>query len=73
MHDLGNLLLLPTKINSGVKNSEFADKKKEFKSGSYSAIEVATPNEEWTPERIVKRTEKLFAFMQNRWNIEFTD
>lgn len=73
LHNMGNLLLLSRAMNSKLKNREFATKKKEFKSGSYSAIEVATPNEEWTPERIVNRTEKLFAFMQNRWNIKFTN
>ena len=69
LHDLGNLLLLSHKKNAKLQNSPFAQKKEKFRNGSYSAIEVAE-NDDWSPETISVRREKMLDFLWKRWNIK---
>ncbi|RCW52064.1 DUF262 domain-containing protein [Paenibacillus prosopidis] len=78
LHSLGNLLALSRSKNSSLKNSCFTDKKvqsdgnKGYFNGSYSEIEVAQ-NEDWGPEEIYKRGQKMLAFMSQRWNLNLNE
>jgi hypothetical protein len=79
---LGNLLPLSQSINSSIQNDCFNDKKnpkyndkKEkirqgYSDGSHSEIEVSV-YDEWTPETILERGNKLLEFMEERWNLKF--
>ncbi len=68
LHDWGNLLLLSREINSKLKNSSFGKKKTEFKSNSYSAIEVAG-YDDWTHESVEGRKKKMLEFLKKRWRL----
>jgi uncharacterized protein with ParB-like and HNH nuclease domain len=67
LHDLGNLLLLSRRVNSELQNKCFNDKKERFSKNSYSAIAVSK-FEDWTPETIQKRKEKMLTFLDERWD-----
>ena len=73
VHDIGNLLLLDHKKNASLSNKPFLEKRDHekygYRSGSYSAIEVAKENE-WTPRSVDDRSERLLNFMWERWEIE---
>ncbi|KFI48408.1 DUF262 domain-containing protein [Bifidobacterium boum] len=76
---LGNLLLLSRSINSALQNDSFEDKKhskttgrRGYENGSHSEIEVSKL-QDWTAFEIYSRTEKLLAFMQERWNLQFDE
>ncbi len=83
-NSLGNLLLLSLAINSSLQNDSFADKKKPkynregkklrngYSDGSHSEIAVADC-EDWGPNEIRKRGIKLIKFMEERWNICFSN
>ena len=79
LHSIGNLLLLSRSKNSELQNYDFPFKKKHinkqgnntgFFNGSYSEIKVSE-QENWTAEAIKERSEKMLAFMDKRWNIDF--
>lgn len=84
MGSLGNLLPLSSSINSSLQNDSFPAKKdlktgangkvirNGYANGSYSELEVASL-EDWTAEEIRNRGLKLFAFMEERWNINIED
>jgi len=72
LHSLGNLLLLSISKNASLGNNCFQDKKKRYKNGSYSEIEVAQ-YEGWTPKEIYKRGMKLLNFLSDRWDIEINE
>ena len=76
VHDLGNLLLMAHKKNIRLSNKSFVEKCNHetsgYKSGSYSAIEVAS-NKDWTPDSVCKRRDLLLNFMWERWNMEDKD
>ena len=79
---LGNLLPLSQSINSSLQNDCFSDKKKPkynerkdklrqgYSDGSHSEIEVSA-YDEWNPDNILDRGNKLLEFMENRWNLKF--
>ncbi|MCX7166591.1 MAG: DUF262 domain-containing HNH endonuclease family protein [Rhodocyclales bacterium] len=81
---LGNLLLLSMSINSSLQNDAFLEKKKPkfdasgtkvrsgYSDGSHSEIEVAA-NEDWGPEQIRTRGERLLRFMETRWEFSLSD
>ncbi len=76
---LGNLLPLSRSINSALQNDSFEDKKhsrkacrRGYEDGSHSEIEVSKVRD-WTASEIYSRTKKLLAFMQERWNLKFTE
>lgn len=81
---LGNLLPLSQSINSSLQNDCFIDKKQPkfnerknklrqgYSDGSHSEIEVSA-YDEWTPESILERGNKLLEFMENRWDLKFED
>ena len=81
LNSLGNLLLLSRSKNSKLQNYDFEDKKcmkdkngKEigYFNGSYSEIEVSKCPE-WTAKEIKERGVRMLEFMENRWNISFSD
>ncbi|MCT3918311.1 DUF262 domain-containing protein [Elizabethkingia anophelis] len=79
---LGNLLPLSQSINSSLQNDCFDDKKNAqyndanekirqgYSDGSHSEIEVSG-YEEWNPESILDRGNKLLKFMEKRWDLKF--
>ncbi len=76
---LGNLLPLSQSVNSGLQNDSFEDKKhpqstgrRGYQDGSHSEIEVSKETD-WDANRIYDRSVKLLQFMEQRWNIHFTD
>ncbi len=76
---IGNLLPLSQSINSSLQNDSFEKKKtssnnkrRGYKNGSYSEIEVARESD-WTAQHILERGLALLAFMENRWTIKLTD
>lgn len=83
-NSLGNLLLLSSAINSSLQNDAFAEKKKPkynpdgtklrngYADGSHSEIEVSHCDD-WGPDEIRERGDRLLRFMQKRWDIRFAD
>jgi len=81
---LGNLLLLSMSINSSLQNDSFANKKNAkynsngekirngYSDGCHSEIEVHL-HDAWGPEQIQKRGLKLLRFLENRWDIRFSN
>lgn len=76
---LGNLLPLSQSVNSGLQNDSFEDKKhpkstgrRGYQDGSHSEIEVSK-EADWDANRIYDRSVKLLQFMEQRWQISFTD
>jgi len=72
LHSLGNLLLLSISKNSSLGKKCFEEKKKRYKNGSYSEIEVAQ-SKEWTPKEIYERGMKLLDFLSERWEIKISE
>lgn len=76
---LGNLLPLSQSVNSGLQNDSFEDKKypqstgrRGYQDGSHSEIEVSK-EADWDANCIYDRSVKLLQFMEQRWNISFTE
>ncbi len=81
---LGNLLLLSRAINSALQNYSFDDKKNPqmsddgktirtgYKQGSYSEMDVAE-KPQWTIDEINKRSQKMIEFLENRWQVKFSE
>lgn len=81
LHSLGNLVLLGKSKNSELQNKCFNFKKKHtnkdgdevgFFNGSYSEIEVSS-YAQWSPIEIEERGKKMLAFLESRWNFNFSD
>lgn len=68
LNSLGNLILLSKSKNSKLQNNGFDLKKKYYKIGSHSEIEVSS-NDEWTPENILERGVRLLEFMEKKWDL----
>ncbi len=68
LHELGNLLLFPRAKNSKLGNRSFEKKQIEYRVGGYSAIDVAK-EEDWTPDSIDARQEKMLDFLGDRWGL----
>lgn len=75
---LGNLLPLSQSINSSLQNVSFYDKKtsndkgrRGYENGSHSEIEVAK-EQDWDAKKIYDRSKKLLRFMEQRWEISFS-
>ena len=74
VHCLGNLVLLTKKRNSQASNLEFSEKKeKYFKSNkgvvSFALTTEVINHEEWTPDVIIKRQEKLVKALAEHWRL----
>jgi len=72
LHELGNLMLFPRSRNSALGNRSFSEKKAEYKTGSYSAIEVSKETD-WTEETIQARQDKMLDFLYDRWGVSEPD
>lgn len=70
LHSLGNLLLISSDKNSSLRDSAYSNKIKGFKNGSYSEIEIASNNLDWTVEKIEQREKDLIIFLKQRWKLE---
>lgn len=76
---LGNLLPLSQSINSSLQNDSFKDKKspiegkrRGYKNGSHSEIEVSEEND-WAALNIYNRSKQLLKFMENRWQFSLSN
>ncbi len=69
LHELGNLLVISREANSQLGNRSFNDKKEIYRKDSQAAIEVSQENE-WTPDIIQNRQEKMLNFLWQRWDIK---
>lgn len=81
LNSLGNLVLLGHSKNSELQNKCFDFKNRHknkdgnevgFFNGSYSEIEVSSHNQ-WTPNDIKLRGEKMLDFLEQRWFMEFDE
>jgi len=77
LHSLGNLVLLSRSKNSKLQNYCFDIKKNNgkevgFFNGSYSEIEINS-YDNWTPTEILERGIKMLTFLEERWDIDFSD
>jgi len=70
VHSLGNMVLISAPKNSELKNSEFKIKRKGYKTGSFSEIEIANSNRIWSKNKIDQREKELLKFMDSRWKID---
>ena len=82
LNSLGNLVPLAKSKNSELQNKCFDFKVKHenkkgnevgFFNGSYSEIEVAGYSPDWTPQKILKRGEKMLEFLERRWCVDFDE
>ena len=81
---IGNLLLLSMSINASLQNDSFSEKKSPkfdasgakirngYSDGSHSEIEIAA-NDNWGPEQIQARGQRLLKFMEDRWRFSLRD
>lgn len=70
LHALGNLVLINADKNSILRDSAFSIKKPKYLLGTYSEIEIAKNNPQWTIADIDKRSKKLNEFMKVRWKLD---
>lgn len=78
---IGNLLALSKNVNSALQNHSYPKKTKPEKegrdrgyyNGSYSEIEVAAENDDWTADSIYKRSVKLLGFMNEHWELGLSE
>ncbi len=72
-HSLGNLLLLSRSKNSELQNYSYVVKAREgdhcYRRGSFSEMEVESDWNDWTPDAICSRTERLLEFIGQRWKV----
>ena len=67
---LGNLTLLDKSANSKIGNSSFAEKKNIFaKSAIQMTKQIASDNNDWTPERLNNRQMKMAKLASSIWRI----
>lgn len=65
---LGNLLLLPPRLNKQLQDRDPAEKKNEYLStGLFVAREVADRLEQWDAKAIAEREERLLEWAANEW------
>ncbi|MFS0577268.1 DUF262 domain-containing HNH endonuclease family protein [Sporosarcina sp. 179-K 3D1 HS] len=68
---LGNLILLPRKLNSRVSNQGYFAKANEYKKTDIlTAKEVANMNNDWNYKTIESRTQHLIEWAKNYWEID---
>ncbi len=75
LHKIANLLPLSRRKNSEAQNYDFKNKKEKYfmsKSGisSYALTTQVLGYEEWTPDIVEKRQEKLIGDYINGWNLK---
>ncbi len=74
LHKLGNILPLNKRKNSAAQNYDFERKKTVYFSGTEHANSYALTNqvileEEWTPEVVERRQEKLIKILTDNWKL----
>lgn len=67
-NSLGNLVPLSKSLNPELQNKPFNEKVEQYKTGSYSEIEISQ-SKKWDKNAIENRTKKLLDFMFERWGI----
>lgn len=70
VHRLGNLLLLPPKLNSTLKDKSPADKADEYiETGLLCAVEVAKTikREGWGKEQVEQREKQILEWVESTW------
>lgn len=68
-YSLGNISINKTKRAS----SAFQKMKENMSKGSYSDIDVAQNYKEWTDKSILHRGLRILDFIEERWNVKFSD
>ena len=68
-NSLGNLLLISRPINSSLSNRPFEEKKKLYKGGSYSELQVSSMSR-WTVVEIAARGIAMLRHAQKAWDFE---
>lgn len=66
---LGNTCLLEKRLNMGLKNMSFAEKKKAYALSSYLDAKMIANDDEWTESRIVNRQNKMAHVAVSIWKI----
>ena len=69
-HSLGNLVLISSDKNSSLKDTDFKNKKSQYFNGSYSEIEIARNNRNWSKNKIYNREKILLNFLENHWELK---
>ena len=72
LHALGNISVLPIKVNTALSNKAFADKQKDLASDGVESKKLNLPffqAEKWTNEEIDERTKKLVKKSLELWKI----
>lgn len=64
---IGNLLLLPEKLNSAARNSGFTKKKKIYAQYHLRIVEEVCENQRWDASAIEDRTVAICEFVRSRW------
>ncbi len=75
---LGNLIPLSLSINKKLQDDDFKTKKKRYKIGSYSEMEICSLTENknksmWNADLILERGLKLIKFIEERWEFKFAN
>lgn len=66
---LGNTCLLEKKLNMGLKNGSFDEKKKVYAQSSYLDAQTIASYEDWNENRIVNRQNKMAHVAVNIWKV----
>lgn len=66
---LGNTCLLEKKLNMGLKNGSFEEKKKVYALSSYIDAQMIAGYDEWNESKIVNRQCKMAHVAVNIWKI----
>lgn len=66
---LGNTCLLEKKLNMGLKNGSFEEKKKVYALSSYIDAQMIAGYDEWNESKIVNRQSKMAHVAVNIWKI----
>lgn len=70
-HRIGNLAFLSFKDNQLVGNREFADKRGVLMKSGFVLSQDAAEVEQWTPEHIMQRSDRLVRHIFDHWQLEF--
>ena len=77
VHDLGNLTL--TRYNASLGNRPFPDKKgdtgreRSYANSAFFQEQELADVEDWTPDAIIARRERLLAWAKERWAVDLSD
>lgn len=66
---IGNLLLIPSALNTSLSNNGFSVKSAEYAGGSISEREVADVEGDWTPAEVENRSERILKFVNAHWKL----